>query len=81
MDKQLKLTLNGNTCNRRGQLRNFEFRGNLYVHKVKCSYDVPVSNPVTKKVFIFVIVLTSRWELFLATGFETGMPFLNVNLT
>ena len=46
MDKQLKLTSNGNTCNRGGQLRNFEILGQL---KVKCSYDVPVSIPVARK--------------------------------
>ena len=67
MDKQLKLTSNGNTCNRRGQLRNFEFQGNLYVHKVKCSYDVPVSNPVARK----NSQLEAKTITFLMTGFET----------
>ena len=56
-----------------GQLRNFEISGKLcskafFVHKVKCSYDVPVSNPVTRNISHLEAKAITK------TGFETGMP-------
>ena len=48
--------------------------GNILA-KVKCSYGVPVSNPVARKSFIFRSQNNNKTvKLSPATGFEIGTP-------
>ena len=47
----------------------------MYIIKVKCSYGVPVSNPVAIKIsYLEAKKITKKSENFQAIGFEMGTP-------